>query len=193
MATATEIATRALRRIKVIDALQSPSAADSAAAVEALTAMIASWEAEGLSGDVLPLDARFEQGVVAMLGVRLAEEYGKEPGPVLTRDAEQGWSVLRAAYWAVPKSSFDIALTQTGHRSTYYNGAAYDGSTSNIPDGITAWTSYTAYTGRIFVTNVLNRYELLTEGTSGATGPTGTNASIADGTCVWCWRGVSSS
>ena len=59
MATATQISTRALRRLGVFDALESPSAMDVAAATEALTAMIASWEAEGLSGDVLPIDSRF--------------------------------------------------------------------------------------------------------------------------------------
>ena len=64
MATATEISTRALRRAGVFDVLQSPSAIDVQSATEALNAMIASWEAEGLSGDVLQLDSRFEQAVV---------------------------------------------------------------------------------------------------------------------------------
>jgi hypothetical protein len=44
MATATEISTRALRRARVYDSNQSPSAIDIADATEALNAMIASWE-----------------------------------------------------------------------------------------------------------------------------------------------------
>ena len=88
MATAQQIATRALRRIRVIAVDETPSAADMDTASEALNAMIASWEAKGLSGDTLPLDARFEQAVVAMLAVRLADEYGKEPTAVLARDAD---------------------------------------------------------------------------------------------------------
>lgn len=180
MATATEISTRALRRIGAIDALQSPSAADVAAATEALNAMIASWEAEGLSGDVLPLDSRYEQGVVAMLAVRISEEYGKTPGPVLARDAANGWSALQAAYIATPEASFDTALLTGTYRYQ---------PNDEIP--ALTWQASTVYTLRAFVTNNANLYELHTAGTSASSGgPTGTGSEITDGTCVWVWRGV---
>jgi hypothetical protein len=186
MATAVEICTRALRRTGSFDVLDNPSAVDVATATEALNAMIASWEAEGLSGDVLPLDSRFEQAVVAMLGVRLCEEYGKSPGPVLVRDADNGWMALQAAYFAVPPSRFDCALTGTGagFGSIFLLGEDADLFHS-------AWAANTDYTLRKFVSNGANLYELVTAGTSAASGgPTGTGSEIADGTCVWCWRRV---
>lgn len=188
MATATEISTRALRRIRVFDALSSPSSADVAAATEALTAMIASWESLNLSGDVLPLDSRFEQAVVAMLAVRLAEEYGADVGPVLARDAKDGWDALVAAYFAVPESSFESGLIHTGDHNSWYQYSNLD-TDPTVPYG--AWQESTEYALRAFVINGANRYELVTAGTSASSGgPTGTDSSITDGTCVWCWRGV---
>jgi len=61
----------------------------------------------------LPFDASLEAGVIAMLAVRLAEDYGKTPGPVLLRDAERGERQLEAAFLHVPKAVFDPALTRT--------------------------------------------------------------------------------
>lgn len=66
-----------------------------------------------LSFTALPFDASQEAGVVAMLAVRLAEDYGKTPGPVLLRDANRGEERLRAAFTHVPRASFDTALTRT--------------------------------------------------------------------------------
>lgn len=188
MATATEISTRALKRIRKHDSHSTPDATDVADATEALTAMIASWEAEGLSGDVLPLDSRFEQAVVAMLAVRIAEDFGATPGPVLLRDADNGWTSIQAAYFAVPESRFETALTHTGHCS----GFGY--LAGNEPITYDNWQGSTTYVLRSFVINGANRYELVTAGTSAASGgPTGTDASITDGTCIWCWRGVTAS
>ena len=184
MATATEISTRALRRAGVFDVLQSPSAIDVQSATEALNAMIASWEAEGLSGDVLQLDSRFEQAVVAMLAVRICEEYGKQPGAVLVRDADNGWNSLQAAYFAVPASRFESALAYTGQNT----GIQY---LLGDPLHNSEWLPSTAYELRAFVSNGANEYELVTAGTSASSGgPTGTGAEITDGTCVWCWRRV---
>lgn len=181
MATATEISTRALKRIRKHDSHSTPDATDIADATEALTAMIASWEAQGLSGDVLPLDARFEQPVVAMLAVRLAEDFGVQPGPILLRDAADGWAALQAAYMATPDARFDAGLLTGTYRyqTEFATGQAEE------------WQPDTAYELRKFVINNANRYELVTAGTSASSGgPTGTNAEITDGTCVWCWRGV---
>lgn len=181
MATATEISTRALKRLRITDGHSTPSAADVADVNEALTVMIASWEARGLRGDVLPLDSRFEQAVVALLAVRVAEHFGVTPGAVLADDARRGWNSLQAAYMAVPVSKFDSVLCNTGSYGALSTG-------SNAP---AAWQPSTAYTLRSFVINNANRYELVTAGTSASSGgPTGTGAAITDGTCVWCWRGV---
>lgn len=66
-----------------------------------------------LSFTAIPFDAKHTGGLIAMLAVRLCEDYGKTPGPVLARDAERGESQLRAAFLHVPKATFDMGLTRT--------------------------------------------------------------------------------
>lgn len=181
MATATEIATRALKRLSVVGAGETPAAADVSDMTDALNAMIASWEAEGLSGDVLPLDARFEKGVIAMLAVDQAETYGKQPGPILMRDADLGWTQIRSAFLATPEAEFDPALVGTTYRWQM------NGSGNYLP-----WVAGQAYCLRDYVINNANIYECITAGTSaGSGGPSGTSSSITDGTIVWCWRRIS--
>jgi hypothetical protein len=181
MATSQQIATKALRRIRVVAAEDTAAAADIEAAKEALADIIASWEAEGLSGDVLPLSDRFEQAIVAMLAVRLAEDYGKTPGPVLLRDASEGWDAIKAAYFVVPKSTFDAGLVVAGPRNDEWGYAATSKTVSE-------WLANNSYSVRQFVTYLGNEYECTTAGTSGSSGPTGTDTTITDGTVTWCWR-----
>lgn len=188
MATATEIVTKALKRLRVVGASESPSAAQMQSGTDALNAMIASWEGEGLSGDILPLPSRFEQGIIALLGVRLAGDYGKSPDAVLVRDADNGWTSLQAAYFAVPQSTFDRALKWTG------NYTDYGYFLGNEIDANARWTGSTDYSLRQIISNEGNLYECTTAGTSAASGgPTGTGEDIADGTCVWVWRRVDGS
>lgn len=185
MATQTEIVTRSLRRLGVIAAGDTPAHADLESGKEALTAMVNAWEAEGLSGDIIPLDARFEQGIVALLAVRLAEEYGKAPSEVLVRDANAGWAAIESAFFAVPASRFENALKYTGH---YTDIGFIIGDQAENYD---IWQASTAYKLRRFVRNGANLYECITEGTSASSGgPTGTDAVITDGTAEWCWRRV---
>lgn len=185
MATATEIGTRALRRIRVVAADETPSAADILAATEALTEIINSWEAQSLSGDALPLDARFEKGIVAMLAVRLCDDFGKSPSPILLQDAMEGEAALGAAFFAVPTQKFENAITYTG---AYMNDGFILGQSSG---DYAAWAASTDYVLRQNVLNGGNIYECVTAGTSASSGgPTGTSAEITDGTCVWCWRRV---
>jgi hypothetical protein len=185
MATPQQIVTRALRRLNVIPAGGTPSAEDVDEGVEALTAMVNSWEADGLTGDILPLDARFEAGVVAMLAVRVAGEYGKEPDAVLVRDAENGWTQISSAFFAVPYSRFDTSLKYTGH----YTDSGFILGTQ--PDNYEIWQPLMQYALRKTVQNGANFYECITAGTSASSGgPTGTAAEITDGTVTWCWRRV---
>lgn len=105
MATATELSTKALKRIGVVN----PSAEDVSDANDALNEMINSWKADGYEV-TLPLNAKFDHGIIAMLSVRVAEDYGKEPGPILARDAANGLLQIQAAYLTVPASTFDFGL-----------------------------------------------------------------------------------
>ena len=183
MATAQQIATRALRRIRVVGAEDTVSAADMQAATDALDAMIASWEAYGLSGDVLPLSGRFDQAITAMLAVRLAEEYGKQPGPVLLRDATEGWGSIQSAHLVVPASTFDSGVKHSGH----FSNAEYIIGDAG-PYAI--WQPSTSYVRRQFVTYLGNEYECTTAGTSALAGPTSTDSEVIDGSAIWCWRRV---
>jgi vacuolar-type H+-ATPase catalytic subunit A/Vma1 len=116
-----------------------------------------------------------------MLAVRLAEEYGKAPGPILMRDATIGEQRLQAHFFVVPASTFETSLGVT---------------TAGLPirflrrPPIRAWEASTEYLPRQKRIKDQNIYEVVTGGTSGTTGPSGSGSTITDGTVVWCWRGV---
>lgn len=176
MATATEIATYALKRLRVIGAGETPAAADVADATLALNQMIKSWDAEGLEGEVLPIDDRYEAGLVAMLAVRLAGDYGKTVDAVLARDADDGWKRLQAAYIQPVTPTFDWALIRTPSRRFPYT----------VPiDGTNPWKPNYSYTLGWLVTNNGNVYVCTVAGTSGSTGPTGTSLNETDGSVTW--------
>lgn len=188
MSTATEIATKALKRINVIASGETPAAADLADVTDALNGMIASWEAKGLSGDTLPLDKRFELAVIDMLAVRIAGDFGKQASADLKEAARDGWTGIQAAFFAVPQSTFDRSLKWTG------NYTDYGYFLGNEIDANARWTGATDYSLRQIISNNGNVYECTTAGQSAASGgPSGTGDSITDGTCVWVWRRVDGS
>lgn len=184
MATATQIATRALKRLAVVAPDETPSALDTQHAEEVLDELIASWEGSWRSSDVLPLDARFEGGVIAILAERLAEDYGRQITPILARDAEQGRQLMDAAFIAVPVQRFDDGLTATGH----FSGATY--ILGEEPADYSPWAAGTAYSVRDIVTASGLVYECTTAGTSGSTAPSAAETAVADGSVVWCFRRV---
>ena len=185
MTTSAVLAARALRRLQVTAAGGTPSGASQADAEQALTDLHLSWRANGLTVPALPLDERFDQGIVAMLAVRLSEDYGKQPGPVLIRDANEGRRQIAAAFFAVPASRFDDALTSTGH--DYGDGVLLGQSDDNY----SAWQASTAYVLRRYVVNGANLYECIVAGTSASSGgPTGTDSSITDGTVTWSFVSI---
>lgn len=185
MATATQIATRALKRLGIIDSRSTADAHDVADATEELTGMINGFEAHGLSGDVLPLDARFENAITDMLVVRIAPMFGREPTPYQMKLSNDGWSSIQAAFFAVPTSTFDSAIEFTGP----WSDIAY--IIGDPVEDIEDWQASTAYTVRKRVVNNKNVYECVTSGTSASSGgPTGTDAEITDGTVTWVWRAV---
>ncbi len=186
MATAQQISTRALKRLGVVPAGATPAAADVSDAVAELNGMIASWEGKGLAGDVLPLDARFENAVVDMLAYRISDQFGVTPSERRRDDARDGWATIQAAFFPIPDSRFDSALIYTGHQSDigYIIG--------DLGDTHAPWRANTPYALRAVVEYEGNVYECIEAGTSGASvGPSGTGAEIADGTAYWCWRRVS--
>lgn len=185
MTTNAVLATQALKRLRLVGTGQNPAAADLQDAIDALESMHGSWTADGLVVPALPLNTRFDQGVIAMLAVRLAGDYGKPIDAVLARDAKRGEQQLQAAFFGVPASRFDDGLTSTGH--DYGDGVLLGQSDDNY----TSWQASTAYRLREFVTNGANLYECVTAGTSASSGgPTGTDNAITDGTVTWSWRRI---
>ena len=185
MATATEISTRALKRLGLVQAGDSASAADISDANEALAAMIASWEADWYSGDVLPLDPRFEQGIIAQLAVRLSGDYGVTPGAGVVRDAQRGMEQMQGSFFTVPQSAYESSLTVTSRN----NGLLAE--IDSLPVTNLPWQAATIYPVRTLVTNNSNRYECTVAGTSASSGgPVGTGGTIVDGTVSWVWRGA---
>lgn len=177
MSSSAQIVARALTRLRVIGSGETPSAQDAADGLAALNAMIAGWEADGVkvSGDV-PLDARFEEGVVALLAVRLADDYGKEPSARTLSDAQTGWSRLKSAFTHVPLAQFDSALrNMPSHRYWCEVGAPQ------------MWAQKHDYTVADQVQYAGRLYECTIAGVSGILPPQGTGSAITDGTVTWKW------
>lgn len=183
MATASEISTKALKRLGLVNAGESPEAAMISDCNDALSSMIAGWDCGGLVGEVLPLASRFEEGVIAMLAVRMAENYGTQPGQILMRDAQRGESQIQAAFIPIPYASVDNALLMMP--SACYALAL------PVNDSLLEWDGSTEYGLGDRVYNGSYIYLCTTAGTSDSTGgPTGTNSAISDGGVVWQFERV---
>jgi hypothetical protein len=85
------------------------------------------------------------------------------------------------------------ALTSLG-QSSDGNRVWYRGNITNVQNGRpvlmdAAWAATTPYVLGDRRLNSGNVYVLVTPGTSGGTGPTGTGSGITDGSCVWDYAG----
>lgn len=112
--TASQVATRALRRLRVIAADETAAAADHDEAVAALSRMVLTWDGRGLletaTLDVLLGDGRVEQALIDLLALRLCPDYGQEPTPTLRVDADDGMRRIQGLYWSEATATFDSAL-----------------------------------------------------------------------------------
>lgn len=135
-----------------------------------------------LSLNVKSAPSRFQQGIIAMLAVRLAGDYGRTPDPILMRDADEGKRALDGAFFAVPAQRFESALIHTGQDSNSQYLLGQDSS------DYATWAASTDYVVRQHVSYLGNVYECTTAGTSGTDGPSGTSTTVTDGTVTWVWR-----
>ena len=186
MSTAAQIVTNALRRLALVNATDSPAAADVAYGVTILGSILSSYASDAIdvSGDI-PLPAKFEHGITALLAAQLASPFGISPaslGPAssigtIAHDAAEGMAELRATYVRPPVQSFEIALQATPSRL---------GFAVSIPS---PWAPGTDYALNDQTTNSGNLYQATTAGKSSAisTGPSGTSSAITDGTVVWAF------
>jgi hypothetical protein len=179
MSSSAQIVARALKRINVVAAGEDPSAGEAADGLAALNAMIAGWAADGIniSPDV-PLPSKHEEGVVAMLAVRLAPDYGRMPSPLVMEAANEGLYRLESDYISAPLATFDSALRDMPSRGLVLTSA------------ITDWAATTAYSvGDKVLADDRHNYECIIAGTSGSTGPHGTADEFLDGTVTWRFVG----
>lgn len=186
MATANDIAVKALRRLGLINAGESAAAADIALCADALSSLIASWDNLGFVGETLPIAARFEHGLVAMLAVRVAEDFGVSPGPILRRDASDGEDSLLAAFVPVRAASVDNALIAMSGGAS----AGYAMRRLNRPP-LAEWAGGYDYKLGDRAYNGSSIYLCTTAGTSAsAGGPSGSGSEISDGSVIWQWERV---
>ena len=113
MATAEDIITGALSRLAILRIGGVPSAAQSRSGLQALNAMVNAWYADGVQLDLsVPFPVQHEEGIVAMLALKLAPSYGEAAivPPTLAKDARDGWQRLLAEYIFAPNAIVDSAL-----------------------------------------------------------------------------------
>lgn len=119
MATVHDVVKRALRRIQVINPVQSVSAADMQTGIEALNEMLTTWESFPLAlgwqnvsdpDEEMPIPPEAEGAVVSNLAMTLAPEYGVEPSAVLIALASNGLMVLRRQYFAANPLDTNVML-----------------------------------------------------------------------------------
>lgn len=106
MTTMNDIVTGALKRLRVINARQTPDGVAASDGLTALNEMMHSWKAKGVdtdhdtltASDDFPLDDEHIHGVKALLAVRLASDYGVSIDDGVVRDANMGWEGLEAEF-----------------------------------------------------------------------------------------------
>jgi hypothetical protein len=77
------------------------------------TAHTQSGASASLAFTVFPLQARFEEGVQALLAMRLAPRTGDTPGPMVVQMAKDGWALLCANFMPVPSATYDTGVLDT--------------------------------------------------------------------------------
>lgn len=117
-ATARQVLTRALRRIRVISEGETPSAEMADDALEVMNTMMFGWNASGIlyAHVALGLDSTVnvpdEQiGFVRdLLCEQLAEEYAQTLGPIMQRSIITARSAMTAAYFIPVVAPVDSAI-----------------------------------------------------------------------------------
>lgn len=104
MTTVTQIVSRSLRLLGVLDPAEAAEAEDMTTGMQVLNGMLARWEANGLAlgwasvsspSATIPLPAEAEEAVAYNLALKLAPEYKVEPSAWIVGDAREGLAALR--------------------------------------------------------------------------------------------------
>lgn len=119
--TYNEIVSASMRRLGLTQAGEAPTGAEYETGIEALNDLVSGWRIRGLEmsytsvdvsagGDTSPFDDEDIDAIKALLAMRLAEEYGKTPSPMLVGAAAVYWNALFGKYVVGPDMVTDSAL-----------------------------------------------------------------------------------
>lgn len=118
--TMLQIVTGGYRRLGLLRKNEVLDADEAAIGLAALNGMMHNWRnfsvdvehTDKTLAQLFPLDAKYDEGVMAMLAVRLADENGDEVKPQTAASAEECWKSLLAEYGDFDtEAEFDSALT----------------------------------------------------------------------------------
>jgi hypothetical protein len=118
MTTVRSIITKAMRKVQILAAGEDPSAAEGADGLDAFNEMMAGLKLESIPldwrnltlDDDVPLPPEHIRGVIHLLGVELAPEYGKEVDPTIALIAERARRLLQGHYKDIRQMSVDPGL-----------------------------------------------------------------------------------
>jgi len=118
MATVQNIVSRAMRELNLISAEEEPDANEASKALSMLNAMALGWSADNIHTgwstvaltDDFPLEAKHEEGVVALLAERIAGSRGQGLTLGQRALAETGMSRLMADYKEIEPLRADEGL-----------------------------------------------------------------------------------
>jgi len=135
MATSTEIVTRALRKLAILQPGATASAAMLTHGIDELNDMMDGFAAKGVNiSPTTPLPAQHRPALIAMLAMRLSPSYGEAAivPPALAAEAQDGWFSLQAAYIFAPNAQFDIAVSRVPSQR-YASYTDYDITGGDLP------------------------------------------------------------
>ena len=128
MATMRDICTKALERLFVVAADETPNASDIASALDMANALLAQLSARDVHtgagtqtlSDTFPLEEKHRLGFTAYLAVNLAGDFGKEANATLQMQAAEGKQLIAADYFAPEPLRVDSALQYMPSQRRYY-------------------------------------------------------------------------
>lgn len=101
--TNLELITGSLRKLNVINEIQTPSAEQGAKCLEALNDMMEQWEEDSITlqyftqstlSDTFPCPAYANVGIRAALAIRVAGDFGASVSIELAAEYDAGWSTI---------------------------------------------------------------------------------------------------
>lgn len=121
MATALDVITRALKRLRVISSGEVPTAEESADCLEALNDMLFEWRIDGIDlahvalvlTDTIDVPDDHVQALVLNLALRAGGMFGAQLAPADTALALSGEAALRAYHFTIADLSSDSPLSRT--------------------------------------------------------------------------------